>query len=89
MNFKPHKYENIGFNESDIVSDCQIPIIFKPELTKDNKSIRVLSLFSGCGGMDLGMEGQFIAHRKSFPSNSPYIERKINNDWIMLKKTSL
>lgn len=87
MNLKIHKYEHIGFKESDIVSDCQIPIIFKPELTKENKSIRVLSLFSGCGGMDLGMEGRFIAHRKSFPSNSPYIERKINNDWIMLKKT--
>lgn len=28
-------------------------------------SLRVLSLFSGCGGMDLGFEGDFICHRKS------------------------
>lgn len=87
MKPKSNRYKVIEFKESDIVSDCQIPIIFKHELTKDNESIRVLSLFSGCGGMDLGMEGLFIAHRKSFPSNSPYIERKINTDWILLKKT--
>ena len=48
---------------------------------------RVLSLFSGCGGMDLGFEGSFIAHRKSFPKDSKYIEHVINKNWVMLKKT--
>jgi len=28
---------------------------------------RVLSLFSGCGGMDLGFHGDFTVHRKSVP----------------------
>ena len=48
---------------------------------------RVLSLFSGCGGMDLGFEGSFIANRKSFPKDSKYIEHVINKNWVMLKKT--
>ncbi len=75
------------FNESDIVSDCQIPIIFKKNMNTNDETIRVLSLFSGCGGMDLGMEGNFIANKKSFPIDSPYIDYAINDDWIMLKKT--
>ena len=49
--------------------------------------LRVLSLFSGCGGMDLGFEGSFIANRKSFPKDSKYIEHVINKNWVMLKKT--
>ena len=28
------------------------------------RSLRVLSLFSGCGGMDLGFEGGFLTHRR-------------------------
>jgi len=27
--------------------------------------IKVLSLFSSCGGMDLGIEGNFSTHKKS------------------------
>lgn len=89
MNNKSYKTFGVtSLNESDIVSDCQVPIIFKQEKEEnDNNLIRVLSLFSGCGGMDLGMEGNFIANKKSFPENSPYIDYKINKDWVMLKKT--
>ncbi|MCC8088904.1 MAG: hypothetical protein LIO79_06535 [Rikenellaceae bacterium] len=29
-----------------------------------NKTINVLSLFSGCGGMDLGFEGGFSVYKK-------------------------
>lgn len=56
---------------------------------KDNKH-SVLSLFSGCGGMDLGFEGGFSVHKNS-------INRKIhpdwcsdsdNNDWVELPKTN-
>ncbi|MDO5688870.1 MAG: DNA (cytosine-5-)-methyltransferase [Tissierellia bacterium] len=38
------------------------------------KERRVLSLFSGCGGMDLGFEGDFTIFPKSFNS-------RINDDW--------
>jgi DNA (cytosine-5)-methyltransferase 1 len=75
---------------SDCVSDAilkgQFPLLFGDEMEAPNTH-RVLSLFSGCGGMDLGFEGHFIANRKSFKENDPRIEAKINDDWIMLKKT--
>lgn len=74
-----------GSGGSDLVSDNQIPLYFK-EKTKEN-ALSVISLFSGCGGMDLGFEGHFIANKKSFKENSDYIERQINEDWVLLKKT--
>lgn len=73
--------------QSDMLQETQIPIIYHDE-TRDMKGkLRVLSLFSGCGGMDLGFEGSFIANRKSFPKDSCYIDHVINKNWLMLKKT--
>ena len=40
---------------------------------------RVLSLFTGCGGMDLGFEGGFKVHRKSI---NPLIHADWNNNFI-------
>lgn len=37
--------------------------------------LRLLSLFSGCGGMDIGFEGDFMCLKKS-------INEKIHSDWI-------
>lgn len=37
--------------------------------------MKLLSLFSGCGGMDIGFEGDFICLKKS-------INNKIHSDWI-------
>lgn len=73
--------------QSDMLNDAQIPIVYHDEKRDTRGKLRVLSLFSGCGGMDLGFEGSFIANRKSFPENSKYIEHIINKDWLMLKKT--
>ena len=56
----------------------------------DNKSkkIRLLSLFSGCGGMDLGFEGRFTCLKKSINEkiHSDWIEND-NGSWVMLKPT--
>lgn len=38
-------------------------------------TLRVLSLFSGCGGLDLGLEGDFTVLRKS-------VNEKIHPNWI-------
>lgn len=73
--------------QSDMLQDAQIPIIYHDETRDMDGKLRVLSLFSGCGGMDLGFEGSFIAHRKSFPENSKYIDYIVNDNWVMLKKT--
>lgn len=72
--------------QSDMLQEAQIPIVYHDESYTEGK-LRVLSLFSGCGGMDLGFEGCFIANRKSFPENSNFIDHIINKDWLMLKKT--
>lgn len=71
----------------DKAEESEIPIPFDDEPLQEDKNLRVLSLFSGCGGMDLGFEGHFIANRKSFAEDSPYIERRMNSSWIFLKKT--
>lgn len=68
----------------------QIPLVFSENEQQEDElgKHRVLSLFSGCGGMDLGFEGQFIANRKSFPDNDKRVASKLSKDWILLKKTS-
>lgn len=43
--------------------------------TKEKSRLNVLSLFSGCGGLDLGFEGGFMTLTKS-------INQKIHPDWI-------
>lgn len=81
---KPYK---LPPEQSDMLQETQIPIIYHDESLDMKGKLRVLSLFSGCGGMDLGFEGSFIANRKSFPPKSNYIDHVINKNWLMLKKT--
>ena len=50
--------------------------------------IRILSLFSGCGGMDLGLEGGFLAPKKSFGANETIIvDEKCINDFVRVPKS--
>lgn len=49
---------------------------------------RVLSLFSGCGGMDLGFEGGFTCLKRSVNSKiHPDWVAKKDGDWVQLKET--
>ena len=48
-------------------------------LEKGRMKKRLLSLFSGCGGMDLGFEGGFEVFEESINEN-------IHNNWITQKK---
>lgn len=50
--------------------------------------MKVLSLFSGCGGMDLGLEGGFLAHKSSI-NNDIYASHVLNHDenYVYLEKT--
>ncbi|MBR5661991.1 MAG: DNA (cytosine-5-)-methyltransferase [Bacteroidales bacterium] len=50
------------------------------------EALNLLSLFSGCGGMDIGFEGAFICHKKSVPSDSGWIDREIDDNWVLLRK---
>ncbi|MDP3305628.1 MAG: DNA (cytosine-5-)-methyltransferase [Erysipelotrichaceae bacterium] len=51
--------------------------------------INVLSLFSGCGGMDLGFEGDFSVLKKSVNEkiNAHWYIKSIDENWIKLPKT--
>ena len=67
----------------------QIPIIFNMPSQKliEGKDLNVVSLFSGCGGMDLGFEGGFNVFKEMIPSGSSYIEKEVDDYFVKLKST--
>ena len=70
----------------DAIAGYQLPIVFDKENVSDGKR-RLLSLFSGCGGMDIGFEGGFICNRKSINPSSGWIESDVNSKWVKVKET--
>ena len=60
------------------------------EAGNKGKNIRVLSLFSGCGGMDLGWEGGFSVHKDSLceARNPDFVESRGKGDFVKLKPVS-
>ena len=56
--------------------------------SKAHENIRVLSLFSGCGGLDLGLEGGFVTLKKSINEDihPDWIDENINKNFVRLKK---
>ncbi|MCA6437651.1 MAG: DNA (cytosine-5-)-methyltransferase [Bacteroidetes bacterium] len=80
-----------------VVEEPQLDIKFsvKPNFLtstkKDNstETLNVLSLFSGCGGMDLGFEGGFSVISSSINEilTPHFIDKKIDKKFIQLKKT--
>lgn len=52
-------------------------------------SMNVLSLFSGCGGMDIGFEGGFHCLRRSLNDtlHPNWVEAQVDAHWLRLKKT--
>ena len=87
---KEKKYNFDKEQEECIVCEAikgyQLPMFFDKPKVKDGQ-LNMLSLFSGCGGMDIGFEGGFICHRKSINSNSDWIDCTINDKWVKLKET--
>lgn len=83
---KEYKEIRIG-DYSDLVKEPQYQLYFNNGNNErlENGTLRVLSLFSGCGGMDIGLEGGFICHKNSV-TNPDWIHHKINEDWILLNR---
>ena len=53
-----------------------------------NGTLNVLSLFSGGGGMDLGIEGGFICHRNSLPlAGDSLVQEVVDDCWVRVKPT--
>lgn len=84
---KPTEYEIVE-PHSDIVSEPSYDLFYNNGENEriEEGTLRVLSIFSGCGGMDLGLEGGFICHKKSVVDNS-WIESSVGDNWALLKKT--
>lgn len=80
-----YKKENAPNYFSDAIASYELPL-FYPRCQNEPEQLSLLSLFSGCGGMDIGFEGKFICHRKSVGDNSKWIDDKINSSWVLLKK---
>lgn len=81
----PVKPYEIVSTHADCVKEAELPLYTIGERNAPNE-LTMLSLFSGCGGMDLGFEGKFICHKKSVPAKSEWIDTVINEDWVLLKK---
>ena len=52
-----------------------------------DRQLNVLSLFSGCGGMDLGFEGGFTVPRECLPADSSAIEALVDKQLAYLSPT--
>jgi DNA (cytosine-5)-methyltransferase 1 len=81
-------YTEIALDQrSDLIRKAQFDLFFNNGENERNEegTLRVLSIFSGCGGMDLGLEGGFICHRKSV-TDKDWIERSVEKDWVMLQR---
>ncbi len=73
---------------SDILGTTQLPPPLPSGEALSGGRRRVLSLFSGCGGMDIGFEGGFLAPRKAVAEGSGLVACEVNKDWVMVRKTS-
>jgi DNA (cytosine-5)-methyltransferase 1 len=81
--------------ETNILREPQLAVRFDTaekveDLNDESKStLNVLSLFSGCGGMDLGFEGGFTVLKSSVnPVLSPdFIDNEIDKHFVQLRKT--
>ena len=82
--------------EISVVEEPQLDILFYkskpiPKIDKDQKKevLNVLSLFSGCGGMDIGFEGDFSVLQSSVNEilTPHFIDKKLKNSFVQLKKT--
>ena len=90
---------------TDYLATAEIDVLEEPQLDfkyyvspvqkrsdvkpKKADTLNVLSLFSGCGGMDLGFEGGFSVLKSSINEvlSPNFIDKKTNNGFVQLKKT--
>ncbi|SDF58943.1 DNA cytosine methyltransferase [Cellulophaga baltica] len=78
-----------------VVEEPQLAVKFytKEKKKKGNKvdksTLNMLSLFSGCGGMDLGFEGNFSVLKSSVNEilNPNFINEELENNFVNLSKT--
>lgn len=72
----------INENEEGVNTDIMDKVV------QDNSKRRVLSLFSGCGGMDIGFEGDFTCMKRSINTDiHPNWIAEDNGYWVKVAET--
>lgn len=85
---KIKSYKDIEIEDkTEMVAEPQYELFFNNGVNErqEKGTLRVLSLFSGCGGMDIGLEGGFICHKHAV-NNPDWIHNRVNNDWVQLNR---
>lgn len=78
---------------SSVVEKPKAGIKLEPKMVENEQqekpTLNMLSLFSGCGGMDLGFEGQFSVLKSSVNEvlNPDFIAKELDHNFVELKKT--
>lgn len=78
--------EQIGMFEEQL--SMKYPV--KKQMQENaKKTLNVLSLFSGCGGMDLGFEGGFLVHKKAIGKGvgKHFVSKVIDDNYVKVKAT--
>jgi DNA (cytosine-5)-methyltransferase 1 len=67
----------------------QLAVNFEPKKKVSPSTLKMLSLFSGCGGMDLGFEGNFTVLKSSVNKQlcPDFIEKELKGNFVLLKNT--
>jgi DNA (cytosine-5)-methyltransferase 1 len=77
-------------SEINLIEEPQLSMKFKQNQSMNvDKPLNVVSLFSGCGGMDLGFEGGFITHKDSVnrKTNPDFINDLVDDNFVKLTST--
>jgi DNA (cytosine-5)-methyltransferase 1 len=83
----------IDTENTSVVEEPQLAVKFynkeKKEKQKGKTTLNMLSLFSGCGGMDLGFEGDFSVLKSSVNEllSPNFINKELENNFVNLSKT--
>jgi DNA (cytosine-5)-methyltransferase 1 len=83
------EFFNQNKTKEDQVDETQLGVSYDTSVFDDpEKPLKVISLFSGCGGMDIGFEGSFLVHKDSVNEKiNPNFVAKYENEFVNLKST--
>jgi DNA (cytosine-5)-methyltransferase 1 len=90
-NCKYYNQANNNKNSFEHVNEPQFNLYFDKykNMEDPRRPLKLISLFSGCGGMDIGFEGGFQAHKKSINTyhHPEFIDKEIDSKYVSLKPT--
>lgn len=89
-NYIPNEDEPLSIvEEQQVLLEFERTTNSEAESELKGKDLKVLSLFSGCGGMDLGFEGGFKVFKKSVNEiqHPEFIDRELNDRELQLTNT--